>query len=145
MLAPTLVFVVFLLLWQTPWQRAALGVNVYSGFYLWSQSITDGSQGRSSRQNLGGRSKAEALEWHCLGACSLWLAPPAFLHTPGPPAQKRHPPQWSGRVHQSSTVSQASPQVHLVCVWDFKFPHPNRSSLFPNEFSCFKSSWYKIS
>ena len=35
-------------------------------------------------QNLEVGTDAEAMEGRCLLACSLWLAQPVFLYTPGP-------------------------------------------------------------
>lgn len=45
--------------------------------YSW-QHVTEQSQGRNSRQ----KSEVEAME-----GAAHWLALPAYLHNPGPPAQ----------------------------------------------------------
>ena len=36
----------------------------------------------------GTREEAMAMEEHCSLACSSWLAQPAFLYHPGPPAEQ---------------------------------------------------------
>ena len=45
-----------------------------------------GEELKQSR-NLGIRAVAEAIKGCCLLACFKWLAQPAFLWNPGPPAQ----------------------------------------------------------
>ena len=49
----------------------------------------EGSQGRKSSRgrNLDSGADAEAMEGHCLLACSPGLAQPAFLQDPGPQAR----------------------------------------------------------
>jgi hypothetical protein len=45
---------------------------------------------------MNARADAGATEVCGLLVCSSWLAHPAFLQNPGPPAQEKLHPQWAG-------------------------------------------------
>jgi len=50
-------------------------------------------------RNLEAGADAEAMEGSCLLACSSWLALPAFLYNPGPPAQGWLHLQWPSLIN----------------------------------------------
>lgn len=59
--------------------------------YLPYTSISK-EQGR----NLKAGTEEEAMEEHCLLACSSWVGQFAFLHNAGPPVQRNHCALWTG-------------------------------------------------
>lgn len=83
-----------------------------------SQSIMEGSQGRTSRRESAVRTEAEVMDGKALlPACSLLLAQPAFLYNPGPSAQGGM--SHSGLALPTAIISQenatqTSPQVNLM-------------------------------
>lgn len=77
-------------------EKVSLSYNV--------QSVTMGSQGRSLRQEPGGRTKAEPTEEHCFVVMSLvahssWLIQFTFLYNPEPPSQGWYYSQYARPSH----------------------------------------------
>ena len=114
-------------------------INHHDQKYLWrkgflsvytsrQQYITEESQGR----NLEAGADAEAMEEHCLLACSSWLAQPVFLYHPGPPFEGWHHPPWLGSPPPMSIINQENaPQACLKPIgWEHFL---NWVSLFSND------------
>jgi hypothetical protein len=60
--------------------------NLFSLPTLRSQSITERSQGGTSRQDLEVETEAQAKEDRCFLVCFMWLVDPTFIYHPGPAA-----------------------------------------------------------
>jgi hypothetical protein len=86
----------FLFLHKTSWPRSKLGrkgfIQLPHCYHHQRKSGQKLTQGR----NLEAGADAEAMKVCCLLDCFPWLAQPAFLQNPEPPAQGWHHPQWAG-------------------------------------------------
>lgn len=66
--------------------------RVYLAYMSTLHPIAEGSQRRISRQ------EPAKMPWRSV---AHWIAPPAFIHTPGPPAQRWPHPPWAGLSHMN--------------------------------------------
>jgi hypothetical protein len=80
-------------------QKASWGGKGLFGLYFHIVAMTEESQDRNSSRAGTWRQELmhKGMEVCCLLAYYPWLAQPAFLKNPGPPAEGWwHHPQWAG-------------------------------------------------
>ena len=129
-----------MLLWQTPWARTT---GARKGlFQPTSLSITEGSQGRNSRQELEAGTEAETKEAHCLLCAPSYLSYKAQAHLPRDgSAHSRLPISISNQVNAPQTYLQSFPVE--VILW-FSFSLLRCDKLTTKLIKLKRSSVYKM-
>jgi hypothetical protein len=72
-------------------------------YFIFHFSVTNVGKGKKKELTMRPRRKL---------AHSPWLAQLALLHSPGPPAQRWHHPQWAELVHNNYQLMTCPPPPH---------------------------------